>query len=85
MLRESPMASNKNQNATMLRESSIAAPPIREERPENERRVFLLGATPRIHFGPEDTPQAKLKKTGGNTGNQIIAHALLGQFEHSDI
>jgi polysaccharide pyruvyl transferase WcaK-like protein len=85
MLRESPMASTKNPNAAMHRETPIAAPPIRGKRAENESRAFLLGATPRIHSDPEDTPQAKLKKTGGNTGNQIIAHALLGQFEHSDI
>jgi hypothetical protein len=47
--------------------------------------IFLLGATPDI--GPERIcdPTSKLAKTGGNTGNQIIAHALLGQIGYQDI
>jgi hypothetical protein len=47
--------------------------------------IFLLGATPDI--GPQEgcDPISKLAKTGGNTGNQIIAHALLGQIRYRDI
>jgi hypothetical protein len=47
--------------------------------------VFLLGATPSISFDAAESPIVKLGKTGGNTGNQIIAHALLGQIEYDDV
>jgi len=48
-------------------------------------KIFLLGATPSFTSDPGDTPIAKLGKTGGNTGNQIIAHALLSQIEHDEV
>ncbi|MDR3466590.1 MAG: polysaccharide pyruvyl transferase family protein [Xanthobacteraceae bacterium] len=48
-------------------------------------KIFLLGATPSFKSDPSDTPIAKLGKTGGNTGNQIIAHALLSQIEHDEV
>jgi hypothetical protein len=47
--------------------------------------IFLLGATPEITPEPDQDPISKLTKTGGNTGNQIIAHALLGQINYQDI
>ena len=47
--------------------------------------IFLLGATPSIVAEATDSPIVKLGKTGGNTGNQIIAHALLSQIEYDDI
>ncbi len=47
--------------------------------------IFLLGATPRITLEATDSPIVKLGKTGGNTGNQIIAHALLGQIEYGEV
>jgi len=47
--------------------------------------IFLLGATPEIPPEPGQDPISKLARTGGNTGNQIIAHALLGQIAYSDI
>jgi Polysaccharide pyruvyl transferase len=47
--------------------------------------IFLLGATPEITPEPNQDPISKLAKTGGNTGNQIIAHALLGQINYKDI
>jgi hypothetical protein len=47
--------------------------------------IFLLGATPEIASEPDRDPMSKLAMTGGNTGNQIIAHALLGQLNYRDI
>jgi hypothetical protein len=47
--------------------------------------IFLLGATPRISPEATDSPIIKLGKTGGNTGNQIIAHALLSQIEYDEV
>ncbi len=47
--------------------------------------VFLLGATPEITPEPDEDPISKLAKTSGNTGNQLIAHALLGQINYNDI
>jgi hypothetical protein len=47
--------------------------------------IFLLGATPEITPEPDQDPISKLTKTGGNTGNQIIAHALLGQINYQNI
>jgi hypothetical protein len=47
--------------------------------------IFLLGATPDIGLEGNSDPTAKLAKTGGNTGNQIIAHALLGQISYGEI
>lgn len=57
-------------------------------------RIFLLGATPSLDFGCEDkgvgnarllTSAEKLKKTGGNTGNQIIAYGLLKGIEYTAV
>jgi hypothetical protein len=47
--------------------------------------IFLLGATPEIVREPGQDPISKLAETGGNTGNQIIAHALLGHINYNDI
>jgi Polysaccharide pyruvyl transferase len=47
--------------------------------------IFLLGATPNIASAMDAAPIVKLGKTGGNTGNQIIAHALLGQLEYGEV
>src|ERR1700721_2537803 len=47
--------------------------------------IFVLGAPPAIEFESGADPLAKLAKTGGNTGNQIIAHALLGQIAYQDV
>jgi polysaccharide pyruvyl transferase WcaK-like protein len=47
--------------------------------------IFLLGATPSISIDATDSPIVRLGKTGGNTGNQIIAHALLSQIEYDDV
>jgi hypothetical protein len=52
---------------------------------EKALNIFLLGATPEIRSEPDRDPIARLAKTGGNTGNQIIAHALLGQINYEDI
>ena len=46
-------------------------------------RVFLLGASPSIAMPSGAHWEAKLAKTGGNTGNQIIAHSLLKQLRTS--
>lgn len=47
--------------------------------------IFLMGAKPGITFNAGDSPTAKLAMTGGNTGNQIIAHALLSQIEFGEV
>ncbi len=47
--------------------------------------IFLMGAKPNISFDAADSAIDKLNKTGGNTGNQIIAHALLSQIEYSEV
>src|SRR5271169_4020775 len=52
---------------------------------EKALNVFLLGATPEIRPEPDRDPISKVLKTGGNTGNQIIAHALLGQINFDKI
>ncbi|UFZ01821.1 polysaccharide pyruvyl transferase family protein [Bradyrhizobium ontarionense] len=48
-------------------------------------KIFLLGATPSISAEPGEDPMSKLAKTGGNTGNQVIAYGLLSQIAYSDI
>ena len=48
-------------------------------------RVFMLGASPSIALPPEAHWEAKLTKTGGNTGNQIIADSLLKQLRTSHV
>ncbi|WFU39441.1 polysaccharide pyruvyl transferase family protein [Bradyrhizobium sp. CB82] len=47
--------------------------------------IFLLGATPSISAEPGEDPTSKLTKTGGNTGNQMIAHGLLSQIDYQNI
>jgi hypothetical protein len=43
-------------------------------------RIFLLGASPSINLPADAHWEAKLARTGGNTGNQIIAHSLLREL-----
>jgi len=40
-------------------------------------KIFLLGATPRFDLADAPGLRDRLGKTGGNSGNQIIAHGLL--------
>jgi hypothetical protein len=47
--------------------------------------IFLLGATPSISSEPGEDPISKLAKTGGNTGNQLIAHGLLSQIAYENV
>jgi polysaccharide pyruvyl transferase len=47
--------------------------------------IFLLGATPSITAESGDDPLSKLAKTGGNTGNQLIARGLLDRIVYDDI
>lgn len=47
--------------------------------------IFLLGATPKIIALPGEDPLSKLSKTGGNTGNQLIAHGLLERIAYDKI
>ncbi|MDA9444621.1 hypothetical protein XH98_37270 [Bradyrhizobium sp. CCBAU 51745] len=47
--------------------------------------IFLLGATPSISTESGEDPISKLAKTGGNTGNQLIAHGLLSQIAYQNI
>jgi hypothetical protein len=47
--------------------------------------IFLLGATPSISVEPNEDPMSKLAKTGGNTGNQVIAYGLLSQIAYDNI
>lgn len=47
--------------------------------------IFLLGATPSFVSESGEDPISKLAKTGGNTGNQIIAYALLRRIEYDEI
>jgi hypothetical protein len=47
--------------------------------------IFLLGATPSISAEPGEDPVSKLAKTGGNTGNQVIARGLLDRIQYQDI
>jgi polysaccharide pyruvyl transferase WcaK-like protein len=47
--------------------------------------IFLLGATPNIVSSATESSLVKLGRTGGNTGNQIIAHALLSQIEYDEL
>ncbi len=44
-------------------------------------RIFLLGAAPSFVAGTNDSSAEKLAKTGGNTGNQIIAYSLLKELK----
>jgi hypothetical protein len=48
-------------------------------------KIFLLGATPSFSTEPGEDSVSKLAKTGGNTGNQIIAHGLLSQIAYDGI
>jgi hypothetical protein len=65
--------------------SRLGPRPIGVGQGDKALNIFLLGATPEIAPAPEQDPISKLAKTGGNTGNQIIAHALLGQIDYKDI
>lgn len=47
--------------------------------------IFLLGATPSISAEPGEDPVSKLAKTGGNTGNQVIAYGLLSQIVYDNV
>jgi hypothetical protein len=47
--------------------------------------IFLLGATPGISTEVGEDPISKLAKTGGNTGNQVIARGLLDRIVYDDI
>ncbi|MCA6107136.1 polysaccharide pyruvyl transferase family protein [Bradyrhizobium cenepequi] len=47
--------------------------------------IFLLGATPSISAEVGEDPISKLAKTGGNTGNQLIARGLLDRIAYDDI
>jgi polysaccharide pyruvyl transferase WcaK-like protein len=47
--------------------------------------IFLLGATPCIVAETGEDPISKLVKTGGNTGNQVIARGLLDRIAYDDI
>jgi hypothetical protein len=47
--------------------------------------IFLLGATPSITAEFGEDPMSKLAKTGGNTGNQVIARGLLDQIVYDNI
>ena len=47
--------------------------------------IFLLGATPSFSAEAGEDPISKLTKTGGNTGNQVIARGLLDQIAYQDI
>ena len=55
-------------------------------------RIFLLGASPSltqlgalqgVDGGSNEDPSARLAKTGGNIGNQIIAYGLLKSLRYS--
>ncbi|MBV9079044.1 MAG: polysaccharide pyruvyl transferase family protein [Methylobacteriaceae bacterium] len=48
-------------------------------------RIFLLGATPSISVPPDAPWDTKLARTGGNTGNQVIAHSLLRELAVSEV
>ena len=48
-------------------------------------RIFLLGATPTFDRQKHRTTQERLAATGGNAGNQIIAHGLLETIQHSEV
>ncbi|QIO98806.1 polysaccharide pyruvyl transferase family protein [Bradyrhizobium symbiodeficiens] len=47
--------------------------------------IFLLGATPSISSEPGEDPLFKLAKTGGNTGNQVIAYGLLSRIAYESV
>src|SRR5689334_944636 len=48
-------------------------------------RAFLLGATPSFDVTSTSGPAERLQKTGGNTGNQIIARGLLNVLELEEV
>jgi hypothetical protein len=47
--------------------------------------IFLLGATPSLSAEAGEDPISKLVKTGGNTGNQLIARGLLDRIVYDEI
>ncbi|WP_439357187.1 polysaccharide pyruvyl transferase family protein [Bradyrhizobium sp. DASA03007] len=48
-------------------------------------KIFLLGATPSFSAEVGEDPISKLAKTGGNTGNQLIARGLLDRLVYDDL
>lgn len=44
-----------------------------------------MGATPSFEHSPNDTIESKLAKTGGNTGNQLIAYGLLRALDYETV
>lgn len=48
-------------------------------------KIFLLGATPSLSAEVGEDPMSKLAKTGGNTGNQLIARGLLDRIVYDDL
>ncbi|TYO62061.1 polysaccharide pyruvyl transferase family protein [Bradyrhizobium hipponense] len=47
--------------------------------------IFLLGATPSFPAEVDEDPISRLAKTGGNTGNQLIARGLLDRIVYDDL
>lgn len=47
--------------------------------------IFVLGAKPEITVSDTDGYLEKLKNTGSNTGNQVIAYSLLRQIEYGRV
>jgi len=48
-------------------------------------RIFLLGATPSFDLAAATTFEQRLSQTGGNAGNQIIAHGLLNTLVYDSV
>ncbi|MFC6791473.1 polysaccharide pyruvyl transferase family protein [Methylobacterium komagatae] len=48
-------------------------------------RIFLLGATPSFKEEPGQSGATKLARTGGNSGNQVIAYGLLQSLKYSNL
>ena len=48
-------------------------------------RIFLMGASPAISETEFSEPRTRLRATGGNSGNQVIAYGMLSTFRHSEV
>lgn len=48
-------------------------------------RIFLMGATPSFDIVEGQSIDERLAKTGGNTGNQVIAYGLLKSLSYEDV
>jgi hypothetical protein len=48
-------------------------------------RIFLLGAKPRFSVSKAPTLADRLSQTGGNSGNQVIAHGLLAPLKFETV